>query len=187
LDVARAYLTAGAGWLQLRCKSLASGAFLDLACAIVDEAQQAGALVIVNDRADLAALSGAQGLHVGQTDLSARDARRVVGAEAIVGLSTHTPEQWNAAVREPVSYIAIGPVFGSTTKETGYSAVGLSTVAQASTAAAARGLPAVAIGGITLDTAPSVIDAGAASVAVITDLLDGDPEARCRAFLRVLQ
>ncbi len=90
-------------------------------------------------------------------------------------------------MREPISYLAIGPVFGTGTKDTGYTAVGLEVVARASAAAAANGLPAVAIGGITIDNAVSVIDAGAASVAVISDLLKGDPEARCRAFLRMLQ
>jgi thiamine-phosphate pyrophosphorylase len=102
-------------------------------------------------------------------------------------LSTHTPEQWDAAVREPVSYIAIGPAFGTGTKDTGYTAVGLEIVSSASAAAAKRGLPTVAIGGITLGNAKSVIDAGASSVAVISDLLSIDPEKRCREFLRALE
>jgi thiamine-phosphate pyrophosphorylase len=173
--------------LQLRCKSLGSASFLDLARIVVDEANRAGAAVIVNDRADVAALSQAHGLHVGQDDLSATDARTVIGDLPLLGLSTHTPEQWQSAVRQPVSYIAIGPVFGTGTKETGYQAVGLETVARAAHAAGRAGLPIVAIGGITQDNASSVIEAGAASVAVISDLLQGDPEARCRAFLRVLE
>jgi thiamine-phosphate pyrophosphorylase len=134
----------------------------------------------------VAALSGAHGLHVGQDDLRPADARAVVGAAAILGLSTHTPAQWESAVREPVSYLAIGPVFGTGTKQTGYEAVGLGTVTRAAQAASRHGLPVVAIGGITLDNAASVIDAGAASVAVISDLIVGDPEARCRSFLRAL-
>jgi thiamine-phosphate pyrophosphorylase len=186
-DVARAFLTAGAKLLQLRCKSLPSGAFLDLANDILDDARQANATLIINDRADVAALSGADGLHVGQTDLAPADARAVIGATAMLGLSTHTKEQWEQAVEEPVSYLAIGPAFRTGTKDTGYEAVGLETVRQASSAAATHGLPMVAIGGITLETATSVIDAGAASVAVIGDLVAGDPEKRCRAFLRALQ
>lgn len=166
---------------------MGSAAFLDLAHAMVAEADAAGATIIINDRADIAALAHAAGLHVGQDDLTPADARRVIGDSAMLGLSTHTPEQWAAAVQEPISYMAIGPVFGSTTKETGYTAIGLETVRRASAAAAARGLPTVAIGGITIDNARSVIDAGAASVSVITDLLRGDPEARVRAFLRVLE
>jgi len=185
--VARAFLNAGARLLQLRCKSLPSGAFLDLAVAISDDVRQAGAALIVNDRADVAVLCGAQGLHVGQTDLAPVDGRRVIGDSAILGLSTHTKEQWDAAVREPVSYIAIGPAFGTGTKDTGYTAVGPDVVRRASRAAAERGLPTVAIGGITMENAKSVIDAGASSVAVISDLLTIDPEKRCREFLRALE
>ena len=187
LDVACAFLSAGAGWIQLRCKDLASGAFLDLANHTLEQSRAAGATLIINDRADIAAIAQADGLHVGQTDLTAGDARLVIGSSAILGLSTHAPGQWQAAVREPISYLAIGPVFGTGTKDTGYTAVGLEVVARASAAAVSNGLPVAAIGGITLDNAVSVIDAGAASVAVISDLLKGDPEARCRAFLRMLQ
>ena len=186
IDVAKAFLAAGAKWIQLRCKDMASGPFLDLATRILDDARGADAAIIINDRADVAAVSGAHGLHVGQTDLSPADARRVIGADAILGLSTHTKEQWDAAVREPISYMAIGPVFGTGTKNTGYDAIGLGVVADASSAAAAARLPTVAIGGITLENAASVIEAGAASVAVIGDLVNGDPEARCRQFLRAL-
>jgi len=186
-DVAQAFLSAGAKVLQLRCKNMPSGAFLDLTHATLEHSRRAGAILIVNDRADVALMSGADGLHVGQSDLSAIDARAVIGPAPILGLSTHTVEQWASAVREPVSYLAIGPVFGTGTKATGYDAVGLQTVKDAATAAAAHALPAVAIGGITLETAAAVIDAGAASVAVISDLLKGDPEERCRAFLRTLR
>ena len=185
-DVARAFLNAGARILQLRCKSWGSGPFLELAEAIVTDANGAGAAVIVNDRADIAALSNAHGLHVGQEDLAPRDARAVIGDERLLGLSTHTPGQWESAFAEPVCYIAIGPVFGTGTKSTGYDAIGLEVVRRASTAALEHGLPTVAIGGITLENAAPVIAAGAASVAVISDLLKGDPEARCRAYLRML-
>ena len=187
LDVARAFLSAGAKVIQLRCKSWGSAAFLEFASRVVEDANHAGAAVIVNDRADVAALAHAHGLHVGQDDLSPADARAVIGDALLLGLSTHTRDQWDAAVREPISYMAIGPVFGTGTKDTGYTAIGLGTVGNAAAAAAARGLPAVAIGGITIDNARSVIDAGAASVAVISDLVKGDPEARVRAFLRALE
>ena len=186
-DVARAFLSAGATLIQLRCKSWGSAAFLDLANAIVEDANRAGGMVIVNDRADVAALSQVRGLHVGQDDLTPADARKVIGDEQWLGLSTHTPAQWQSAVTEPVSYIAIGPVFDTGTKATGYAAVGLTTVTRAADAARAAGLPVVAIGGITRDNAASVIDAGAASVAIISDLLHGDPETSCRALLRILE
>ena len=187
VDVARAFLSAGAKLLQLRCKSWGRAAFLDLASAVVEDANRAGGFVIVNDRADVAALSQARGLHVGQDDLTPADARKVIGDGRWLGLSTHTPAQWESALSEPVSYIAIGPVFDTGTKATGYTAVGLTTVTRAADAARAARLPAVAIGGITRDNAVSVIDAGAASVAIISDLLHGDPEASCRALLRILE
>jgi thiamine-phosphate pyrophosphorylase len=124
-------------------------------------------------------------VHVGQGDLSPTAARRLLGGAAIVGLSTHTIRQIEAAVMEPITYLAIGPVFGSATKDTGYDATGLALVREA--VRLAGSLPVVAIGGITLENASSVIDAGAASVAVIGDLLTGaDPERRARAFLQTL-
>jgi thiamine-phosphate pyrophosphorylase len=185
-DLARAYLAGGARLLQLRAKSLASGAFLDLAAAIADDARAANAVFIVNDRADLAVLSGSSGVHVGQDDLSPSQVRRVTGTGPIVGLSTHSAAQIAQAVEEPITYLAVGPVFGSVTKDTGYTAVGLALVAAAAAAGGPRGLPVVAIGGIALAAAPSVIAAGATSIAVIADLLDGDPERRVRQYLSAL-
>ncbi len=141
--------------------------------------------MIVNDRADLAVLAHAAGVHVGQDDLAPGAVRALVGPNAIVGYSTHTVEQLQAAVNEPVSYIAVGPVFGTRTKETGHDAVGLDFVATAARLAAP--LPVVAIGGITLENAASVIEAGAGAVAIISDLLvDRDVTGRTRAYLRRL-
>lgn len=186
LDVVRAFLSAGVRLLQLRAKTWDSGPFLDLAHASVAEAGSAGAIVVVNDRADVAVLSGAAGLHVGQDDLTPADARTIVGDGPWLGLSTHTEAQWDAALDAPITYVAIGPVFGTDTKATGYQALGLATVARVAAATRARALPVVAIGGITIEMAPAVIGAGAASVAVITDLLTGAPEARAREFIRAL-
>ena len=184
LDLAAAYLSGGATFLQLRAKNLSGDAFLVTAAAVVQLAHRHQARVVVNDRADIARLAGADGVHVGQDDLGPAAVRAIVGDTAIVGLSTHTPAQVDRAVLEPVSYIAIGPVFATATKATGCDAIGLGMVAEAARRAAARGLPLVAIGGITLDNAASVIAAGAASVAVIGGLLGaGDPEARVRAFV----
>jgi len=185
-DVAGAFLAAGARVIQLRCKTMASGAFLALAQRVLEDVNAAGAALIINDRADVAALAGAHGLHVGQEDLRPEDARSIIG-EAVLGVSTHTKEQWDAAAQSPITYLAIGPAFATGTKETGYSAVGLEVIGLAARATAAHGLPIVAIGGITMENAVSVIDAGAASVAVISGLVSGDPESRCRAFLRLLQ
>ena len=184
-DLLAAFLDGGAQCIQLRAKQLASEPLLELCELAVREAAPYRAAVIVNDRADLAALSGAAGVHVGQDDLAPAAARALVGADAIVGYSTHTVEQIREAVNEPVSYIAVGPIFGTRSKDTGYEAVGLDRVTAA--ARIAGRIPIVAIGGITLETAPAVLAAGAASVAVIGDLLVGsDPAGRVAAYRRIL-
>jgi thiamine-phosphate pyrophosphorylase len=185
LDVARGFLDGGARIIQIRAKSLPSGPFLELCDAVVALAEAQGAQVIVNDRADLARLSGAAGVHVGQDDLPVAAARAILGPDAIVGYSTHTTDQIEQALALPITYLAVGPVFGTLTKDTGYTAVGLDLVRAA--ALRSGDVPVVAIGGITLDNARSVIDAGATSVAVISDLLTGgNPAARVRAFLAAL-
>lgn len=184
LDLATAYLNGGARFLQLRAKLLSGASFLDLASRMRAVAATAGAIMIVNDRADIARLSGADGVHVGQDDLTPGAARAIVGPEAIVGLSTHTERQIVQGVLEPVTYIAVGPVFGTATKATGYDAVGLERVRYARRHAEPRGIDVVGIGGIVLDRACDVISAGATSVAVISDLIaGGHPEARVRAYL----
>jgi thiamine-phosphate pyrophosphorylase len=162
-------------------------ALLATAAAVVQLAHQHRARVIINDRADIACLVGADGVHVGQDDLPPPAVRALVGDQAEVGLSTHTRDQIERALLEPVSYVAIGPVFGTATKATGYARIGLEIVRDAAARTRAKGLPVVAIGGITLENAVSVLEAGAASVAVISDLLTtGDPEARARAFVERL-
>ena len=163
---------------------LAGRDFLAAASAIVARASASGATVIVNDRADIARLSGAAGVHVGQDDLSPGQVRGILGPDAIVGLSTHTTEQLDRALREAIDYVAIGPVFGTGTKATGYEPIGVESVRAAAARCTADGVPLVAIGGITRDRARDVLAAGARSVAVISDLLaGGDPAARVREFL----
>jgi thiamine-phosphate pyrophosphorylase len=186
--VADACFRGGARWLQIRHKPRSepagsSGALLALADDIARIARTfAGAQVIVNDRADVCRMANCAGVHVGQEDLSVEDARRLVGPEAIVGVSTHDRAQVDAALATTATYIAVGPIYGTATKDTGYDARGLELV----TYAAHRGKPVVAIGGMTLARAPEVLRAGASAVAVITDLLTGgDPEARARAFMGV--
>jgi thiamine-phosphate pyrophosphorylase len=180
--LAAACVRAGARLLQLRVKSGSSGDFLALASGVVLHAQGSGAALIVNDRADIARMSHADGVHVGQEDLTPAEVRAVAGP-TVVGLSTHDSQQVADGLASGADYLAVGPIFGTATKETGYDARGLELVRRA----AGRGKPIVAIGGITLARAPSVMAAGAASVAVITDLLTGDdPEARARDYLRVL-
>ena len=110
------------------------------------------------------------------------NARAIVGADAVVGVSTHDAAQVDAALATSASYVAVGPIFRTGTKETGYEPRGIALIREA----AGRGKPVVAIGGITLDTAAQVIEAGAASVAVISDLMVDDPEERVRQYLRIL-
>jgi thiamine-phosphate pyrophosphorylase len=187
-DFAAACFEGGARLLQVRAKTLPGRDFLDLTTAIVRRAESTGALIIVNDRADIARLSSAGGVHVGQGDLSPAQVRAVVGDAAVVGLSTHTPDQLESALRQAVSYVAIGPVFGTGTKDTGFEPLGLDRVRSAARRTSAVKRPLVAIGGVTLANAGDVIRAGAQSVAVISDLFAGnDPRTRVRQFLEVVR
>ena len=176
---------AARGSCSSAARATPGGAFLALAERLVPaRAQRTTADVIVNDRADIARLSGAAGVHVGQDDLPVDDVRSIAGPAAVVGLSTHDERQVDEAVAGTATYVAVGPIFGTATKDTGYSARGLELVRYA----AGRGKPVVAIGGITLDRVERVVEAGASAVAVIGDLLTGgDPEARTREFLARLQ
>lgn len=183
VSFAEACLRGGARILQLRQKDGGSAVRLDLARRLARTAAAAGAGLIVNDRADIAVLAGASGVHVGQEDLGVEDVRRVAGPSLVVGLSTHTPEQVDAALAGTATYVAVGPVYGTATKETGYSARGLDLVRYA----AGRGKPIVAIGGITLATVGELVAAGATGVAVISDLVSAaDPERRVREYVRAL-
>jgi thiamine-phosphate pyrophosphorylase len=179
--VAAACLRGGASILQLRVKRGASAPFLALADDLVAAAGPYAADVIVNDRADIARMAGATGVHVGQEDLPPDAARTIVGS-GVVGLSTHDERQVDEGLRSTADYIAVGPVYQTQTKDTGYVARGLALVRYA----AGRGKPIVAIGGITLETAPRVLEAGAVAVAVISDLLAGSAEERVRRYLRTL-
>ncbi|HWK10138.1 MAG TPA: thiamine phosphate synthase [Vicinamibacterales bacterium] len=184
LDVLDAFLRGGAKLVQLRDKTPASGARLALADEVVRRCRSCGAHVLINDFVDVASMSGADGVHLGQDDLAVEDARRILGAAAHIGISTHGERQIADAAATSASYIAVGPIFSTATKDTGYTARGLHLVRHA----AATGKPVVAIGGITLEQAPDVIRAGASAVAVISDLLAGaDLELRTRQYLAALR
>jgi len=176
----------GARLLQIREKGNATGsaALLEIVRAVTGSGRPAGARVIVNDRADIAAMAGADGVHVGQDDLPPTAARAIVGSAALIGLSTHTEDQIDNAAAEPADYIAVGPIFNTSTKDTGYDPRGLSMLRYA----ARLGKPIVAIGGITIANARAVLDAGASSVAVISDLFGADsPEQRVGEYLAALR
>jgi thiamine-phosphate pyrophosphorylase len=175
----------GATLIQLRDKWATPREFYNEALDAVRVARRFGVRVIVNDRVDIALAVGADGVHLGQDDLPADKARALVGEGRIIGFSTHSLKQALEASDAPVDYIAIGPVFGTTTKDDPDPAVGLEAIAEIKRRASK---PLVAIGGITLDRARSVIDAGADSLAVISDLYAaGDITGRVRAFLEVIR
>jgi len=185
-----AWLSAGVQLVQLRAKQMASGSMLELADELAALCRDAGARLIINDRADIAAMAGAAGVHVGQDDLSPGDARLAVGDAGIIGLSTHGRGQVVAGAQQPVQYLALGPIYATTTKVTGCNPVGLDQLRDAAAVTAGAGLGLVAIGGLTLDRACEVREAGADSLAVITDLLNTPDlpgvEARARAWLNRL-
>ncbi|MGE0816404.1 MAG: thiamine phosphate synthase [Vicinamibacterales bacterium] len=186
-ETAEAILSAGVSHLQIRAKTLGGGAFLALVEHVAEAARRTGAAVVVNDRVDVARCAGV-GVHLGQTDLPVAAARAILGPDAVIGRSTHDPDELEAALAEAASYVAYGPVFATRTKANPDPAVGLQGLAGAAARVRRDGRPLVAIGGITLETAASVLAAGADQVAVISDLVASpdDPGARARRFLRAL-
>jgi len=180
----RAFASGGARWVQLRGKGLSSREFHDQAARVVEELAPRGILVVINDRTDVALASGASGVHLGQSDLPPRDARRILGEYALVGLSTHGIGDALRAVREPVDYVAIGPIFPTSSKDRPERVVGIGLLPAAR---GAVGLPLVAIGGIEAGNARRVLSAGAASVAAIGALFDGgDPSEATRRLVTAL-
>jgi thiamine-phosphate pyrophosphorylase len=173
---AEAILEAGARILQFRHKGFFSrDVFMD--AERVDElCRAARALFVVNDRTDIALLLGAA-VHLGQEDLAPADARKMMNG--IIGLSTHNETQLRAGDREPVDYLAIGPIFTTVSKQNPDPVLGVDRLRNLRAIASK---PLVAIGGITRENAPAVLDAGADSIAVIGDLY---PEACTKASLRV--
>ena len=170
--VLRALGSAGIRVVQLRGKGLPAGAFASWVSAGVRGATGSGVHVVVNDRADVALLTGADGVHLGQEDLSARTARDLLGPRAVIGLSTHTRAEVQLARREPADYLAVGPVFDTVTKADSAPVVSLSGVREARERY--RG-PLIAIGGISRARIRSVIAAGADAVAVISAVSGASP------------
>lgn len=163
---AEAVLQAGAKILQYRNKEFFSRQAFEDAGRIAELCRGAGALFVVNDRADVAMLLNAA-LHLGQGDLAPADARRIMPSQSIVGFSTHNEQQLLAGNLEPVDYLAIGPIFPTRSKLNADPVVGLDRLR---TFRRLTQKPLVAIGGLTRDLAPQVFEAGADSVAIISDL-----------------
>lgn len=167
VEIVTALLAGGARLIQLRDKEATGRDLLDAARACVALTRAADARLIINDRIDVALAADADGVHLGQDDLTVTEARELLGEEKIIGISTHSPDQFLAALDTSADYIAIGPVYATTTKENPSPVVGLDLIRDA---ASISDRPIVAIGGITHDRAAEVIAAGATSVAVISAL-----------------
>ena len=163
-------LEGGAKILQLRVKSLAPKDFLDLARQVREQTRAAGCRLIINDRIDIALACDADGVHLGQDDLPLAAGKKLLG-DRIVGISTHDIAQAKEAERNGADYIGFGPMFGTTTKNTGLSARGIDMLKQIR---AAMKIPIVAIGGINENNVQEVWQAGADSAAIISDILGAD-------------
>jgi thiamine-phosphate pyrophosphorylase len=183
---ARAACAGGAPVVQLRAKRAIDRDALEWCRAIRRITRESGALFIVNDRFDLALATEADGVHLGQGDLPPGrippEARKVL----LIGRSTHDAEQARRACQEPIDYLAFGPVFGTTSKQSAYDARGLAALGEIAALAGSR--PLVAIGGIGLDRVAEVVRAGAAAAAVISAVAAAkDPVAATRALVTAIE
>lgn len=183
VESARLLLDSGARILQLRLKNVSAREFADAAQSIAELCRRSDAAFIVNDRADLATLCGADGVHLGQEDLPLEAARRLIGSAGLIGISTHSLAQAREAEANGADYIGFGPIFAGGTKQT-LTGQGLTALRQVR---AAVRIPIVAIGGITEETAREVIEAGADAAAIISDVLNSpDIGAKVRSLIKRL-
>ncbi|MGB2592754.1 MAG: thiamine phosphate synthase [Candidatus Acidiferrum sp.] len=184
-ECAESLAEAGVRLLQYRNKSASSRQYLDSSRQLGETLVPRGVTFIVNDRPDVALLAGASGVHVGQEDLGAEQAREVIGHDKMVGVSTHNLEQFERATASSADYIAVGPIYSTSSKANPDPIVGLDLLRRVR---ALTDKPIVAIGGITLERAGAVIEAGADSVAVISGILNAaDPAERAKQYLKILE
>lgn len=167
-DQVAALASRGMTIVQLREKDLSPVEFYREAEQAITVARHHGVKIIINDRVDIALALKADGVHLGQDDLPVEAARRLLGNDVIIGLSTHNLAQAQQAARLPIDYLAIGPIFPTSTKESSNPPVGL--VGLAEVRQAVSGMPLIAIGGVTVTNRDQVIAAGADSVAMIRDI-----------------
>jgi len=177
-------LDAGARLFQYRNKTSSSRELLEASQSVWFAVRQYGGRFIVNDRADIARLAGASGVHLGQDDLDVSGARMIVGGERIIGFSTHNVKQFQAAAESDADYLAVGPIFATDSKANPDPVVGVDFIRRVRKLTSK---PIVAIGGITLERARQVMDAGADSVVAISDILKArNPSERVRQYLEIL-
>lgn len=174
----------GAKIVQIREKHLAPNEFYKQAKESVKIAESFGVKIIINDRVDIALALKADGVHLGQDDLPPEEARKILGSEAIIGVSTHSVEQARDAIMRPVDYIAVGPIFPTKSKKNPDELVGIGGLKRVRDVIG--DFPLVAIGGINLDNFESVFENGANSVAVISELLKS-PEKIEEKFIKFSQ
>lgn len=185
VDVVRAALLGGAPSIQLRAKEQPAREQVELARALLRETRSAAALLFVNDRLDVALAAGADGAHLGQDDLPAAAARKIVPPGFLIGVSAETAELARAAVRDGADYVGVGPVYPTGSKADAGEAIGCARLAEV---ARAVPIPAVAIGGIAAENAGDAVRAGAAGVAVISAVMRAaSPEAATRELLRAVR
>lgn len=186
LDLAKACLEGGADCLQLRAKGLTDQALLALAEAFVGVCRDGHAVSIINDRVDIAVLSGADGVHLGQDEISPAQARRLARQPLIVGASTHNEQELEAAIADGYDYVAMGPAFASGTKPD-VPVAGLDYIRKARVRLDEAGLPHAAIGGITAENLPRLLEAGVRTVAVSEAVCGAkSPINRCQALKSLL-
>jgi thiamine-phosphate pyrophosphorylase len=184
VEQVRRLAAGGATLVQLRDKNASPRDFHAAAAEVMAIAGALGVRIMINDRVDLALAVGAAGVHLGQDDLPPAKARQILGPSRILGFSTHNLSQAVAADSEPVDYIAIGPIFTTASKDRPDPVVGLEMLREVKSRVSK---PVVAIGGITLSSAKTLMAAGADSVAVISDLVaSGDITSRTAEYLREL-
>lgn len=183
-NCAQVLAEAGVRLLQYRNKKASPRELLNSSRELASLLIPRGVSFVVNDRADVAVLAGASGVHVGQDDLGVEQARAIVGEEKWVGVSTHDVEQFRSAAATSADYIAVGPIFATASKDNPDPVMGVEFIRQVR---ALTDKPIVAIGGITLESAASIIKAGADSVAVISDILGApNPGHRARQYMESL-
>jgi len=179
-DVARLAIRGGADMIQMREKDMPDGEFLRLARLMREACREEGALFIVNDRVHIAQIVDADGVHVGQDDLPAADARKLLGNDKIIGVSTHSPEQAAEAIRAGASYIGVGPVYATQTKTT-TPAVGLEYVEHAAEHVC---IPFFAIGGVNASTAQAILRAGARNLSVCSAVISAEDVTAAAAVIK---
>jgi len=185
LEVARAALAGGATMIQLREKNLSGRALLALAETLRELTRAHGATFIVNDRVDIALASGADGVHVGHEDIPVAAARRILGADAIIGASVDNVPDAQAAEAAGASYLGVGPVYPTGSKADAGAAIGVGRVGEV---AAAVSIPVLAIGGLTCDNVHAAIEAGADGAAVISAVAEADDmEDAARLLVRCIR